>query len=68
VAESARCSCPLCLSREFSQVAARKLCWRTDIGADDQPGEANFAAIQAWNAVPVYRRAIAIIGRQIDGG
>jgi hypothetical protein len=67
-AESATCSCPLCLSREFSQVVARKLCWRTDIGADDQPCEANFSAIQAWNAAPVYQRAIAIIGRQIDGG
>jgi membrane-bound lytic murein transglycosylase B len=44
------------------------LCWRTDIGADDQPCEANFSAIQAWNAAPVYQRAIAIIGRQIDGG
>jgi membrane-bound lytic murein transglycosylase B len=25
-------------------------------------------AIQAWNAAPVYQRAIALIGRQIDGG
>lgn len=40
--------------------------WRT--GAGYQPGEPNFAAIQAWNAAPVYQRAIAIIGRQIDGG
>ncbi len=37
-------------------------------GAGYQPGEANFAAIQAWNAATVYERAIAIIGRQIDGG
>jgi membrane-bound lytic murein transglycosylase B len=37
-------------------------------GADYQPGEANFAAIQAWNAAPVYQRAIALMGRQIDGG
>ncbi len=37
-------------------------------GAGYQPGEANFAAIQAWNAAPVYQRAIALIGRQIDGG
>jgi len=36
-------------------------------GAGYQPGEANFAAIQAWNAAPVYERAIALIGRQIDG-
>src|SRR5258706_570331 len=40
--------------------------WRA--GAGYKPGEANFAAIQAWNAAPVYQRAIAIIGRQIDGG
>ncbi len=36
-------------------------------GAGYQPGEANFAAIQAWNAAQVYQRAIALIGRQIDG-
>jgi membrane-bound lytic murein transglycosylase B len=40
--------------------------WRA--GAGYQPGEANFAAIQAWNAAPVYQRAIAHIGGQIDGG
>jgi membrane-bound lytic murein transglycosylase B len=39
--------------------------WRA--GAGYQPGEANFGAIQAWNAAPVYQRAIALIGRQIDG-
>ena len=38
------------------------------VGAGYQPGEANFGAIQAWNAASVYQRAIAIIGRQIDGG
>ena len=32
------------------------------------PGEANFAAIQAWNAAGVYQKAIALMGRQIDGG
>jgi membrane-bound lytic murein transglycosylase B len=37
-------------------------------GAGYQPGEANFAAIQAWNAAQVYQRAIALMGRQIDGG
>ena len=37
-------------------------------GAGYQPGEGNFAAIQAWNAAPVYQQAIAIVGRQIDGG
>jgi membrane-bound lytic murein transglycosylase B len=40
--------------------------WRA--GAGYQTGEANFAAIQAWNAASVYQRAIALIGRQIDGG
>ena len=40
--------------------------WRA--GAGYQPGEANFPAIQAWNAAPVYQRAIALIGQQIDGG
>ncbi len=29
--------------------------------------EANFAAIQAWNAASVYQRALALMGRQIDG-
>jgi membrane-bound lytic murein transglycosylase B len=37
-------------------------------GAGYQPGEANFAAIQAWNAAGVYQKAIALMGRQIDGG
>jgi membrane-bound lytic murein transglycosylase B len=37
-------------------------------GAGYQPGEPNFAAIEAWNAASVYQRAIAIMGRQIDGG
>jgi membrane-bound lytic murein transglycosylase B len=40
--------------------------WRA--GAGYQPGEANFAAIEAWNAAQVYQRAIAMMGRQIDGG
>jgi membrane-bound lytic murein transglycosylase B len=39
--------------------------WRA--GAGYQPGEPNFAAIQAWNAASVYQRAIALMGRQIDG-
>ena len=39
--------------------------WRA--GAGYQPGEANFAAIEAWNAAPVYQKAIALMGRQIDG-
>ncbi|WP_298255617.1 lytic transglycosylase domain-containing protein [Bradyrhizobium sp.] len=40
--------------------------WRT--GAGYQPGQPNFAAIQEWNAATVYEQAIAIMGRQIDGG
>ena len=40
--------------------------WR--VGAGYQPGEPNFAAIQEWNAAGVYQRAIALMGRQIDGG
>jgi membrane-bound lytic murein transglycosylase B len=40
--------------------------WRA--GAGYQPGEANFAAIQEWNAAQVYQKAIALMGRQIDGG
>ena len=39
--------------------------WRA--GAGYQPGEANFAVIQAWNAASVYQRAIALIGQRIDG-
>jgi membrane-bound lytic murein transglycosylase B len=40
--------------------------WRT--GAGYQPGQPNFAAIEAWNAATVYQQAIALMGRQIDGG
>jgi membrane-bound lytic murein transglycosylase B len=40
--------------------------WRA--GAGYQPGEANFAAIEAWNAATVYQKAIALMGCQIDGG
>jgi membrane-bound lytic murein transglycosylase B len=39
--------------------------WRR--GAGYQPGEANFAAIEAWNGATVYQQAIAIIGAKIDG-
>ncbi|MEM9107085.1 MAG: lytic murein transglycosylase [Pseudomonadota bacterium] len=35
-------------------------------GRGYQPGERNFAAIQAWNAASVYQQSIAIIGFQID--
>ena len=37
-------------------------------GAGYQPGEPNFAAIQGWNAATVYQQAIALMGKQIDGG
>ena len=37
-------------------------------GGGYQPGQGNFGAIQGWNAASVYQQAIAIIGRQIDGG
>ena len=37
-------------------------------GAGYQPGEPNFAALEAWNAASVYERAIAVVGQQIDGG
>lgn len=36
-------------------------------GAGYQPGEPNFAALQGWNDAGVYQKAIAIIGKQIDG-
>ena len=35
-------------------------------GGGYQPGEANFAAIQGWNAAAVYQKAIAIMGKLID--
>ena len=38
--------------------------WRR--GAGYQPGEANFGAIQGWNAARVYQQAIAIMGAEID--
>ncbi|MHB8272479.1 lytic murein transglycosylase [Bradyrhizobium sp.] len=40
--------------------------WRA--GAGYQPGQPNFAAIQERNAAGVYQKAIALMGRQIDGG
>jgi membrane-bound lytic murein transglycosylase B len=40
--------------------------WRG--GAGYQPGEPNFAAIEAWNAASVYQRAIALMGQRIDAG
>ena len=38
--------------------------WRR--GGGYQPGQANYRAIQAWNAASVYQQAIAIIAQQID--
>lgn len=40
--------------------------WRP--GGGYGPGQANFRALQAWNAAGVYQQAIAVIGQQIDGG
>ncbi len=40
--------------------------WRA--GGGYGPGQGNFGAIQGWNASTVYQRAIAEIGRAIDGG
>ena len=39
--------------------------WRA--GGGYGPGEANFGAIQGWNAASVYQQAIAHIGKAIDG-
>jgi len=36
-------------------------------GEGYQPGQGNFSAIQGWNAATVYQKAIAIMGKQIDG-
>jgi lytic murein transglycosylase len=40
--------------------------WRP--GQGYQPGQPNFAVIQAWNAAGVYQKAIAIMASRIDGG
>ncbi len=39
--------------------------WRR--GKGYQPGQPNFVALQGWNAASVYHKALAIMGRQIDG-
>jgi len=39
--------------------------WRK--GGGYQRGQANYGAIQGWNAASVYQQAIAIIGAEIDG-
>jgi hypothetical protein len=31
------------------------------------PPRSNFAAMQEWNATGAYQKAIALMGRQIDG-
>ncbi len=36
-------------------------------GAGYQRGQTNFRAIRGWNAAGVYQKAIAIMGKQIDG-
>ena len=39
--------------------------WVADAGY--QPGQPSFGAIQGWNAATVYQKAIAIMGKKIDG-
>lgn len=39
--------------------------WKAGLGY--QQGEPNFKAIEGWNKASVYQRAIAIMGKQIDG-
>jgi len=39
--------------------------WQRGLGY--QEGEPNFAAIQEWNKAAVYERALAAIGKKIDG-
>jgi lytic murein transglycosylase len=39
--------------------------WKPGLGY--QPGEPNFEAIAGWNKAEVYQRALAYIGKQIDG-
>ena len=36
-------------------------------GEGYQPGQGNFGAIQGWNSATVYQKAIAIMGKKIDG-
>ncbi len=36
-------------------------------GEGYQPGQGNFSAIQGWNSATVYQKAIAIMGKKIDG-
>ncbi len=36
-------------------------------GRGYQPGQRNFRALKAWNSAGVYQKAIAIIGKAIDG-
>jgi membrane-bound lytic murein transglycosylase B len=40
--------------------------WKRDAGY--QSGQSNYGAIRGWNAASVYQQAIAIMGKQIDGG
>ncbi len=58
------------LTREADALAStanflRQKGWRPGYGY--QPGQPNFAAIEAWNAATVYQRAIAIMAARIDG-
>ena len=57
----------LAILHQVSDAVALRKAHGWKAGAGYQPGEANFAAIEAWNAATVYEKAIAIMGRQIDG-
>ena len=54
-----------CESRQKGQMLMKLNQWLLE---RYQAGERDIAAIQAWNAAQVYQRAIALMGRQIDGG
>ncbi len=58
------------LSNETDAMAStanylRQKGWQPGLGY--QPGQPNFAAIEAWNAARVYQQAIAIMAARIDG-
>ena len=60
---SRRSSGALTLDREFPESP-----WLAAPAPAISRAKPNFAAIEAWNAAQVYQKAIAIMGRQIDGG
>ena len=52
-------------ARLHRQFPARS--WLVSAARGYQPGEANYGAIQGWNAASVYQQAIAKMAQQIDG-